>query len=196
MPASHAAIVDIDTGSRDLQQCADSVIRLRAEYLFSRGRFDAVSFKFTSGDPARYADWRAGLRPEISGSRVEWKKKTAPNPSYHSFRAYLDVVFTYAGTLSLERELRSVPRVSDLRAGDIFIQGGSPGHAVIVADVAENPSTSARAFVLVQGFMPAQDIHIVRNQSTGTPWYPASFGETLSTPHWAFAAKSLRRFGD
>ncbi len=44
------------------------------------------------------------------------------------------IVFAYAGTLSLYEELESVP-IKDMDIGDIFVQGGSPGHAVIVVDM-------------------------------------------------------------
>ena len=43
-----AAVVDIDVGTQDLQQCADAVIRLRAEYLYSHDP-NKVHFHLTTG---------------------------------------------------------------------------------------------------------------------------------------------------
>lgn len=56
------------------------------------------------------------------------------------------MVFMYAGTASLSKELRTVPYTS-LQAGDVFIKGGSPGHAVIVVDVAIHPKTKRKFFI-------------------------------------------------
>ena len=51
-----------------------------------------------------------------------------------------------------------------MQIGDVLIQGGSPGHAVIVVDMAENPATGEKLYLLAQSYMPAQDI-----QSAGEP---------------------------
>jgi hypothetical protein len=188
----HHAVVDIDVGARDLQQCADAVMRLRAEYLFSRGAGDAIAFDFTNGDRAPYVRWRDGQRPTVGARRVAWRAAAAPDASHAAFRQYLDVVFTYAGSRSLQREL--VPAPGPPAAGDVFIQGGSPGHAVIVVDVAQGPG--GRVFLLAQSYMPAQQVHVLRNpgQPQLDPWYPADFGERLVTPEWIFTKGDRRRW--
>jgi hypothetical protein len=188
------AVLDIDVGSRDLQQCADAVMRLRAEYLWAAGCADQVAFDFTSGDRARWVDWRGGLRPVVAGSKVSWAPRGSPDASYASFRSYLSSVFTYAGSASLARELEAVADPSSVQPGDVFIQGGFPCHAVLVADVARN-ARGESAFLLVQSYMPAQDIHVLRNpDEPGTPWYPAREQGVLRTPEWTFAYGDLRRF--
>ncbi len=192
---AHAAVVALDVGARDLQQCADAVIRLRAEYLFSLGRTGDIAFSFTSGDRAEWAKWAEGHRPRVSGSQVRWAKSAARDASYQSFRQYLDTVFTYAGTLSLSRDLRKVEKLEEIQAGDVFIQGGSPGHAVLVVDVAAT-RTGAKLFLLAQSYMPAQEVHLLKNPSDPalSPWYAVDFGETLATPEWRFPRSSLKRF--
>ena len=189
----HEAVVDLDVGRRDLQQCADAVMRLRAEYLFSNGCADAVAFDFTNGDPARWSDYRQGVRPRIRGNDVDWQKTASPDDSYDNFRRYLDVVFTYAGTLSLERELDAVADPARVEIGDVFIQGGSPGHAVVVADMVENDA-GQRRFLLVQSYMPAQEMHVLRSPNRHSPWYEARSSGALNTPEWRFRYEDLKRF--
>lgn len=191
--SAQAAVLDIDVGQRDLQQCADAVIRLRAEYLWAAGCRDRIRFDFTSGDRATWPAWRDGARPRVDGAKVGWTQGAAPDASYASFRRYLDTVFSYAGTASLERELSSVARSSRIQPGDVFIQGGFPGHAVIVLDVAENEH-GERRMLLAQSYMPAQEIHVLRRPGTDQPWYPARDEGVLGTPEWTFQYSDLRRF--
>jgi hypothetical protein len=78
------------------------------------------------------------------------------------------LVFSYAGTLSLQKELKTVQNINELKAGDIFIRGGSPGHCFIVMDVVEN-SLHKRQFLLAQSYMPAQNIQVL--QYDNQPWF-------------------------
>jgi len=189
----HAAVVDIDVGKRDLQQCADAVMRLRAEWQWSAGRQREIAFNFTGGGRVDFTRWAEGGRPSEDGKR--WSGSGKADASYASFRRYMDQVFVMAGTYSLERELRPVP-LADMRIGDVFIKGGFPGHAVLVADLAENAQTKERRYLLLQSYMPAQEIHVLKNPSDadGSPWYRTDFGNELVTPEWTFAKGSLRRF--
>ncbi|MEN6315791.1 MAG: DUF4846 domain-containing protein [Clostridiaceae bacterium] len=193
----HEAVIDMDVGDRDLQQCADSIIRLRAEYLYKKGLYGRIHFNFTNGFNADYSTWMKGSRIKVSGNRAYWVEQGSSSKDYASFRKYLDIVFAYAGTLSLSKEMESIP-VEQMQPGDVFIYGNTPGHCVIVADMAENKSTGEKLFILAQGYMPAQEMHILKNpaNTAGDPWYPVSFGETLSTPEWEFTKDQLMRFAD
>ncbi len=53
-----------------------------------------------------------------------------------------------------------------------------------------------KIFLLAQSYMPAQDIHILRNPDDEdlSPWYSVDFGEKLHTPEWIFTKKELCRF--
>lgn len=192
--AQHHAVIDVDTGKRDLQQCADAVMRLKAEYHYAKGDYANIHFNYTSGDKVSFDDWRKGRKPIVRGNKVSF---TAPagetDNSYRNFRKYMTSIFTYAGTYSLAKEMDSV-NVRDIQVGDVFIVGGMPGHAVMVMDVAEN-ETGKKMFLLAQSYMPAQDMHILKNpENAGSPWYSADFYAFLNTPDWQFSRKHLKRF--
>ena len=52
--AGHVGVLDIPVPSNGLQQCADALIRIRAEYLWQQNLKDKIGFKFTSG---HYCSW-------------------------------------------------------------------------------------------------------------------------------------------
>lgn len=192
----HYAVIDIDIGAQDLQQCADAIMRLYAEYFYSRNDFDKIEFRLTNGDMVLFRKWIAGFRPMVQGNRVTWHKQAQADSSYDNFKEYLKFIFTYAGTYSLSKQLRGVGHMKEMEIGDILIQGGFPGHAVMVVDMAQHTETGEKIFLLCQSFMPAQDIHILKNlNDIGiSPWYKLNFGDTLYTPEWTFTKKDLTRF--
>lgn len=197
MSSYAGAIIDLDVGARDLQQCADTLIRLYAEYRFGRGEAARLSFNFTSGDAYPYQAFLDGKRPRVDGSRVAWRTASPRPPKRAAFRDWLDIVFTYAGTASLARDLPKVA-INDARIGDLFISPGFPGHTVMIADRAVNSETGAVDVLLIQGFTPAQDAHVVNNlwQPWKGDWFALTPGEPLKTPVWDFAPTELHRISE
>ncbi len=189
-------IIDINIGHSDLQQCADAAMRMRMEYLYSRGEYDQIAFNFTSGDRCLFRDWINGLRPVVNGNDVSWRHTGIVDSSYSNFCEYMATIFMYAGTYSLTRELTRIGDLADIRIGDIFIQGGFPGHAVIVVDMAVDSAGDHTLIMLAQGFTPAQDFHVLinPNESSISPWYIVGRGERLITPEWTFDWSELYRF--
>jgi hypothetical protein len=187
------AVLDIPVGKKDLQQCADAVIRLYAEYLYSQQQYNKISFKATDGTTIDFQSWSEGYRFPLRQNRLQKVKTAGPSTSRKSFDQYLEVVFSYAGTLSLNRDLKQVMNIEDIKPGDVFVEGGSPGHAVTVIDVARNVS-GKKMFMLAQSYMPAQDIHILKNPKNGSAWYSTDFGERLYTPEWTFKQNTLHRW--
>lgn len=105
-------------------------------------------------------------------------------------------IFMYAGTASLEKELQN-KNLKDILPGDVLIKGGFPGHAVIVVDVAVHPETGDRMFVLAQSYMPAQNIHILKNPDREdlSPWYSvADCNRFVTSPEWTFESSQLKSF--
>lgn len=189
----HAAIFKLPIEKEDLQQCADSVMRVYAEYYWHTGRQDQIAFHFVDGFLAEYRKWQQGYRIRVGESRSSWVKSASPDSSYTCFQKYLRIVFSYASTLSMEKESKRIQE-KELKPGDIFIRGGSPGHVVMVVDVCEH-SDGRKAFLLGQGYMPAQEFHVLKNPAHGeNPWYYLDEVEyPFDTPEYTFGEGSLRR---
>lgn len=165
------AVINIPVGDKDLQQCADAVMRLRAEYLFSKKRYNEIEFR------------------DNNNKSYKWTKGN----DRPAFERYMEQVFGWCGTASLSKQLKSVTDIKNIQPGDVFIKGGFPGHAMIVTDVAINKQ-GKKIYMLAQSYMPAQDIHIVRNPSVGEEscWYEVNDSEDIITPEWDFTRKDLK----
>jgi hypothetical protein len=168
------AVLDVPVGNKNLQQCADAVMRLRAQYLYDQKRYNEISFSDNSG-----------------------KKYTCPGrvDSIH-FERYLEQVYGMCGTASLEKQLHPAGKFSSIQPGDVLIKGGSPGHAVMVMDLAMN-SSGKTIYLLAQSYMPAQNIHVLKDPMDGglSPWYEVKTDNSfIYTPEWTFTPAQLRRW--
>jgi hypothetical protein len=189
-------VLDIDIGKKDLIQCADAAMKIRADFLFEKKRFSEIKFMATSGDEISFDRWSKGIRWKEQGNKlIAYSLTRNINNSKDNYNLFMELAFSYCGTYSLSKQLNPVNDVKSIQPGDIFIQGGFPGHAVTVMAVAKNDA-GKKIFLLSQGYMPAQDIHILKNYNDPdlSPWYRLSEVYPLYTPQWQFESGSLRKW--
>lgn len=191
----HAGVVAIDVGRRDLQQCADAVMRLWGEYLWSRRMFRSIGFRMLSGQSNPWWRWAAGYRRRFRrGKMGGWVRRRTPSRTYRNFRKYMWYVMAWTNTTALTRQWKR-KSIAQARVGDVLLVGwkrGSPGHAVLLLDEVVN-RRGDKLFLLGQSYMPAQNFHVLRapGQST-SPWFRFPRRGDIRTPEWTFTTKELR----
>lgn len=189
----HMAVFDMEMADGDLQQCADSVLRLYAEYFYQTKQYPRMNFQLTNGFELSFDEWRKGKRVRVNGNSTSWADAAPASDSKETFGKYLTFLFSYAGTLSMGRECEPAD-LKDIQPGDVFLYSASPGHVVLVLDVCEDGSGN-RAFLLGQGYMPAQQFHVLKNPADeDDPWYYAEELEyPFLTPEYTFDEGSFMR---
>ncbi len=194
------------------QQCADSIMRLHAEYLFERGEYDKISYDFTTGFQCDFTNWSQGKRVKVTGSKCTWVDKAEPSTSKDTLDAYMDFVYQYANTESLQNQLTEVAP-ADVRIGDAFVitsyqMDAELGHAVFVADMAKNEAGD-KLYLIFEGTTPATQICLAKsNDTTYGYWLPLKEDGTLEITKtvwdsetssykektWTCPGKYIRRF--
>ena len=202
--ANAAAVYTLSLPDVDLQQCADTVIRLWSEYFYQTGQTDRIAFSYSNGYETSWADWQKGWRyltVPVTGWTFRLKLK-GQDDSLQQMHNYLKAVMRYAGTLSLEAESQPIG-ISEAHAGDIICKGGAPGHVVVIVDEAVNEK-GERCFLLAQGLIPSQSAHIiagVHDSPLGEtcPWYTEAQLSTAPIRLSSYSYEStdaLRRWKD
>ncbi len=187
----HVGIIPYDVGTSDLQQCADALMRLRAEYLFQQKRYNEIGFHFVSGNYYSWNDYCKGLRPIAKGNGVKFVFTSPSEKTHESLRHYLNIVYSYASTISLARELKPA---SDFEVGTVVIHAGSPGHCFIIIDETTNEA-GEKMYQLAEGYTPAQSIYVLRNlnEERISPWYSLKKG-VIETASYQFDDYKLEKF--
>ncbi len=188
------AVFTLPLENEDLQQCADSVMRVWGEYYYQRGEYSKITFSLGGGFVANFQTWSEGDGIGIDDDRLFWKSNRQNDGSYESFKKFMRIVFAYSGTLNMAEDSRKINQ-EELQVGDIFIKGGSPGHVVMVVDICKDQD-GRKAFLLAQGYMPAQEFHVINNPlHDDDPWYYVDeIVYPFRTAEYTFPEGSLRRY--
>ena len=101
----HVAVFDMTVEDElDVQQCADSVMRMYAEYFRATGQYDRIRFHFVNGFLCDYNSYIQGNRVKVNGDEVARVQSQEPEDSDAVFNEYMKIVFAYSSTLSMEEE--------------------------------------------------------------------------------------------
>ncbi|WP_101772959.1 DUF4846 domain-containing protein [Peptostreptococcus faecalis] len=196
------SVFDVDLENRDLLHCADMCFKFRGDYLYSTGQYSKIKFHFVSNGIADFSKYAEGYR--VNPDTGEYYMSTNPSTSEETYKKFMNLVYAYSGTLSLEKDTHKI-NVDQMQIGDMFVRGGTPGtkrvgHAIMVVDMAVDNS-GQKVFMLAQSYMPAQQPQILINKNNKkiSPWYSIEevkkYGE-LKTPQWTFTLDEFKRFSD
>lgn len=190
----YVSVFDFPLLKTDLIQCADAVLKLRAEYFYENKNYSEIKFHITNGMLVPFERFINGERIIVSGNKTFWKEGYKKGASRDVFEEYLKFIYAYAGTYSLSKEANP-KSIENIIPGDFFIYGGSPGHVVLVLDVAINKKTGKKIMLLGQSYMPSQEFHILKSYENINPWYYIE-DDILETPEWTFEKGSLMEFSE
>lgn len=190
--AGRLNIPAINNMLQDLHLC----IRLRGEYFFRQEQYDKIAFTIINFKRLFYTPWVEGLDIVINDKRYRTKQPKNVD-RLPSFRNYLTFVFSNTNAKTLLADVQPVP-ANNIMPGDMFIHADHPSYTVIVLDVAYNPKTGDRIFLLATTNKSTKTSCILVNPKeawSGSPWYSIKAGETkLTTPEFVFNKQDLRRF--
>ena len=161
--------------NEDLEQCADFSMRLWAEYLKSN---DALN------ELALY---------DFYGNKKPFSK------SGKGFKEYLYWHMKYSNSYSLKLGAKKIKSLSELVAGDMFVQNDSEegiGHVSVVLDEAIN-QYGHKVYLVGYSFMPAQQFHIEKaKQEYGIDgWFTAEgYKQYAQAAFGSFGKPSIMRF--
>lgn len=167
-------------------------MRLRSEYLFSQKKYTEIVFHLNSGIFYTWMDYCKGLRPAFRNRQQELvKTNDGSEISHASLRKWLNIVYTYANSVSLCKELK---KADGLQTGTVIIFPGNPGHCCIIIDEAITDKLDT-LYKIAEGYMPAQSIYILSNpyEPEWNPWYHLGKGE-INTTSCSFRSYYLKKF--
>lgn len=192
--SAHIAVFKLPIENEDLQQCADSIMRVYGEYYYDKKAYNKITFPLGNGFIADFDKWRRGYSISVSGNKITWVYSLKNDSSYDSFKRFMRIVFVYSGTLNMDYSSKKI-KLAEARVGDIFVRGGSPGHVVMIADICKNKE-GKKAYLLAQGYLPAQEFQLLKNPlHEDDPWYyEDEIKYPLRTPEYSFDKGSLRRY--
>lgn len=171
----NAGVIDMGVLNK-WQQCADSILRLKAEYHWSKGEFYKIVFPLEKQNI----------------SYLSWIKKY--DHSRKTFYKYLTHIYGNLGTASMKRDFKKI-NAHKLDIGDMNVQNktGGVGHIFLILDIIENKK-GKRLYLLGQGATPAQEFHIIQPPFQFSPWIDMNNLQNMLKTFSPYGDGVFRRF--
>lgn len=185
------AVIALQPNSSRLLSGANMLIRLRCEYAWSVDADMSAAFHFTSGHFMSWSAWCEGIRPQVNGRNVKFKKRCEKDDSRSNFCGFMETLFHYTSSLSILDDTRPAEDMT-LAAGDIFLGQGRDAPPLMVIDAATDGAGDVRV-LLGRAGIPAQTFHVIRADN-GSPWFSVSQKGSIELGGHRYDADHLRRW--